>query len=221
MLGSSPSKAVSAAMHYLKDPDAIYARSFAIIGEEVDLSGLAAPLRPLALRLIHACGMTDILPDLRFAEAVVPAVRDALGRGRPLLVDCEMLKAAITARQLPPATDVICTLNHKPAAERGRRLGITRSAAAVALWEPHLDGAVVCIGNAPTALFALLELVDSGAPKPAAIVAFPVGFVGAAEAKAELAANPRGLPFATLLGRRGGSAMAAAAINAIFAERSS
>jgi precorrin isomerase len=202
-------------MHYLKDPDAIYARSFAIIGEEVDLSGLAAPLRPIALRLIHACGMTDILSDLRLTESVVPAVRAALTRGRPLLVDCEMLKAAIIARRLPAGAGIVCTLNHPDAAERGRRLGITRSGAAVDLWEPHLDGAVVCIGNAPTALFTLLEMIDSGVPKPAAIFAFPVGFVGAAEAKAELASNPRGIPFATLLGRHGRSA----AVNAIFAER--
>jgi precorrin isomerase len=206
-------------MDYLKAPAAIYERSFAIIGEEADLSGFSTALRPVALRLIHACGMTDIVSDLRISEAVVPAVRAALGRGRPLLVDCEMLKAAIIARQLPPDTEIISTLNHPAAAERGQRLGITRSGAAVALWQPHLDGAVACIGNAPTALFALLEMIDAGAPKPAAIVAFPVGFVGAAEAKASLAANPRGIPFATLLGRRGGSAMAAAAINAMFASR--
>jgi precorrin isomerase len=206
-------------MHYLKDPDAIYERSFAIIAGEVDLSGLPDPLRPVALRLIHASGMTDILPDLRFDETVVRAVREAIGRGRPLLADCEMLKSAIIARHLPLGTEIVCTLNHPDAAERGRRLGITRSGAAVGLWEPHLDGAVVCIGNAPTALFTLLEMIDAGVPKPAAIIAFPVGFVGAAEAKAELAANSRGIPFATLLGRRGGSAMAAAAINAIFAGR--
>lgn len=221
MLGSSPSKAISAAMHYLKDPGAIYARSFAIIGEEADLSGLPATVRPIALRLIHACGMTDILSDLRISETLVPAVRAALSGGRPLIVDCEMLKSAIIARNLPAGANIICTLNHPDAAERGVRLGITRSGAAVALWQPHLDGAVVAIGNAPTALFTLLETIDAGAPKPAAIVAFPVGFVGAAEAKAELASNPRGIPFATLLGRRGGSAMAAAAINAIFAERPS
>lgn len=206
-------------MHYLKDPAAIYQRSFAIIGAEADLSGFAEPLRPVALRLIHACGMTDIVADLRFSEALVEAVRDALGRGRPLLVDCEMLKSAIMTRQLPPETEIICTLNHPASAERGRRLAITRSGAAVALWEDHLEGAVACIGNAPTALFTLLEMIDAGAPKPAAIVAFPVGFVGAAEAKAELAANPRGIPFGTLLGRRGGSAMTAAAINAMFAGR--
>jgi precorrin-8X/cobalt-precorrin-8 methylmutase len=206
-------------MNYLKDPDAIYARSFAIIGEEVDLSGLPEPLRPVALRLIHACGMTDILPDLRLDEAVVPAVRTALANGRPLLADCEMVKSAIISRHLPPGAEIVCTLNHLDAAERGRRLGITRSSAAVDLWEHRLEGAVVCIGNAPTALFALLEMIDAGTPKPAAIIAFPVGFVGAAEAKAELAANPRGIPIATLLGRRGGSAMAAAAVNAMFAGR--
>lgn len=208
-------------MHYLKDPDAIYARSFAIIAEEADLSGFSASLRPVAVRLIHACGMTDIVSDLRISDDLVPAVSAALASGRPLLADCEMLKAAIIARNLPPAIEIICTLNHTQAAERGRRLGITRSGAAVALWEPHLDGAVACIGNAPTALFALLETIDAGGPRPAAIIAFPVGFVGAAEAKAELAANPRGIPFATLLGRRGGSAMAAAAVNAIFAGRPS
>ena len=206
-------------MHYLKDPDAIYARSFAIIGEEANLSGLPAALHPVAVRLIHACGMTDIVADLRFSESVVPAVRAALTRGRPLLVDCEMVKAAVIARRLPAGTEIVCTLHHPEAAESGRRLGITRSSAAVGLWEPHLDGAVVCIGNAPTALFTLLEMIDSGVPKPAAIIAFPVGFVGAAEAKAELAADPRGIPFATLLGRRGGSAMAAAAVNAMFAVR--
>ena len=208
-------------MHYLKDPDAIYARSFAIIAEEADLSGVPASLRPVAARLIHACGMTDIVSDLRISESVVPAVSAALASGRPLFADCEMLKAAIIARNLPPATEIICTLNHRQAAERGRRLAITRSGAAVALWRPHLDGAVACIGNAPTALFALLEMIDAGGPRPAAIIAFPVGFVGAAEAKAELAANPRGIPFATLLGRRGGSAMAAAAVNAMFAGRPS
>jgi precorrin-8X/cobalt-precorrin-8 methylmutase len=206
-------------MHYVKDPDAIYQRSFAVIAGEVDLSGLPEALRPVALRLIHACGMTDILADLRIDEAVVPAVREALGRGRPLLADCEMVRAAIILRHLPPGTEIVCTLNHPDAGEHGRRFGITRSSAAVKLWEPHLDGAVVCIGNAPTALFSLLEMIDAGAPKPAAVIAFPVGFVGAAEAKAELAGNPRGIPFATLLGRRGGSAMAAAAINAMFAGR--
>lgn len=205
-------------MHYLKDPAAIYERSFAIIGEEADLSSVPEPLRPIALRLIHACGMTDILPDLRLSGDVGSTLRAAVAAGRPILADCEMLRAAIIRRQLPPETEVICTLNDPAAAEHGRRLGITRSAAAVSLWRPRLAGAVAVIGNAPTALFALLELIDAGAPKPAAIVAFPVGFVGAAEAKAELAANPRGIPFATLLGRRGGSAMAAAVVNAIFAE---
>lgn len=204
-------------MHYLKDPAAIYERSFAIIAAETDLSGLPQAVWPIAVRLIHACGMPDIVSDLRLSCHLAPAVRAALADGRPLLVDCEAVKAAVIRRQLPDRADIICTLNHPAAAERGRRLAITRSAAAVSLWQPHLDGAVAVIGNAPTALFALLEMVDSGAPKPAAVIAFPVGFVGAAEAKAELAAHPRGMPFATLLGRRGGSAMAAAVVNAIFA----
>ena len=204
-------------MHYLKDPTAIYERSFAIIGEEADLSGVPEPLRPIALRLIHACGMTDILTDLRLSGDLVPAIRSAVAAGRPILTDCEMLRSAIIRRQLPPETDVICMLNDPAAAEHGRHLNVTRSAAAVSLWRPHLAGAVAVIGNAPTALFALLELIDAGAPKPAAIVAFPVGFVGAAEAKSELAANPRDIPFATLLGRRGGSAMAAAVVNAVVA----
>src|SRR5687767_4086644 len=151
-------------MHYLKDPDAIYARSFAIIGEEVDLSGLSAPSRPIALRLIHASGMADILSDLSISDSLAPAVSTALGGRRPLIVDCEMLRSAIIARNLPPGTEIVCTLNHPDAAARGRTLGITRSAAAVALWQPHLDGAVVAIGNAPTALFALLEAIDAGAP---------------------------------------------------------
>jgi precorrin-8X/cobalt-precorrin-8 methylmutase len=205
------------AMNYLKDPAAIYERSFAIIGEEADVSGLPEPLRPIALRLIHSCGMSDVLADLRLSEGLLTAVRAAVAAGRPILTDCEMLRSAIIRRQLPKETEIVCLLNDPAAAERGRSEKITRSAAAVSLWEPCLGGAVAVIGNAPTALFALLELIDAGAPKPAAIVAFPVGFVGAAEAKAELAANPRGIPFATLLGRRGGSGMAAAVINAIFA----
>lgn len=209
----------SVAMPYLKDPAAIYERSFAIIAAEADLSCLPKTVWPIAIRLIHACGMPDIVPDLRLSDDLAPAVRAALAAGRPLLVDCEAVKAAVIRRQLPDRTEIICTLNEPAAAERGSRLAITRSAAAVSLWPPHLDGAVAVIGNAPTALFALLELLDAGAPRPAAVIAFPVGFVGAAEAKAELAANPRGISFATLLGRRGGSAMAASVVNAIFAGR--
>jgi len=206
-------------MTRLMDPDAIYRQSFATIRGEVDLAGLPAAVRPLALRLIHACGMTDILADLVIDAALPAAVQAALAAGALILADCEMVKAAIIGRFLPAGACVLCSLNDPAAAEIGRAKSITRSAAAVELWQPNLAGAVVVVGNAPTALFALLDLIDAGGPKPAAIIAFPVGFVGAVESKAELAANPRAIPIATLKGRRGGSAMAAACFNAIFARQ--
>jgi precorrin-8X/cobalt-precorrin-8 methylmutase len=205
-------------VNYLKDPDDIYRQSFAAIRAEADLSCLPAPAQPIALRLIHACGMTDILDDLRFDPMLPGAAGDALRKGAAILCDCEMVKAGIMAGLLPPGCEIICTLNDPEARTLGLEARTTRSAAAVTLWKPHLAGAVVVIGNAPTALFALLETIDAGGLKPAAIIATPVGFVGAAEAKAELARNPRGIPYATLLGRRGGSAMAAAALNAILSE---
>lgn len=203
---------------YLRDPEAIYQRSFETIRAEADLARLPGELRPVAIRLIHACGMTDIVADLRFDATAPEAARAALRAGAPVLVDCEMAGTAIIRRFLPEGVDVVCTLNEAatPALAAERRT--TRSAAAVELWQDRLGGAVVVIGNAPTALFALLEALDEGASKPAAILAFPVGFVGAAESKAELADNPRGVPFVTLLGRRGGSAMAGAALNAIAAD---
>jgi precorrin-8X/cobalt-precorrin-8 methylmutase len=204
-------------INYLKDPQAIYARSFETIREEADLSSVPQALQAIALRLIHACGMTDIVDDLRGDETAAQAVCTALAAGKPVLIDCEMAGAAIIRRTLPAATEVICTLNDPRTEALAGEMGTTRSAAAVALWAERLDGAVVVIGNAPTALFALLERLDAGGPRPAAILAFPVGFVGAAESKAELAGNPRGIPFVTLLGRRGGSAMAGAALNAITA----
>jgi precorrin-8X/cobalt-precorrin-8 methylmutase len=206
-------------MTRLMEPDRIYRQSFATIRAEVDLSGLPPAAQPLALRLIHACGMTDILADLVIDAGLPEAVRAALAGGAAILADCEMVKAAIIRRFLPTGASVLCTLNDPAAAETGRARNITRSAAAVDLWHPHLGGAVVVIGNAPTALFALLDAIDAGGPRPAAIIAFPVGFVGAVESKAELAANPRGIPIATLKGRRGGSAMAAACFNAIFARQ--
>ena len=196
---------------YLRDPQAIYARSFAIIRGEADLSHLPADAEAIATRVIHACGMPEIAADLRISEGFVAAATAAIAAGRPVLVDAEMVRHGIVDRSL----DVICTLNDPAARRIGMATGTTRSAAAVELWRPHLDGAITVIGNAPTALFALLEAIDAGAPKPAAIVGFPVGFVGAAESKDELVANPRGTPFATLLGRKGGSAMAAAVINAL------
>ncbi len=205
-------------MDYLRDPAAIYERSFATIRQEADLNGLAPELAPIAVRLIHACGMVDLAADLRGDARLAAAVRAALTAGRPIIADCEMVRSGIIARFLPQGTRVLCPLNAPSVPALAKELGTTRSAAAVELWKPELKGAVIVIGNAPTALFALLEAIDAGADKPAAIIGLPVGFVGAAESKAELAANPRAIPYITLLGRRGGSAMAAAALNAITAE---
>ena len=205
-------------MDYLHDPAAIYERSFATIRAEADLSALAPELHPIAVRLIHACGMVDLAGDIRGDARLAEAVRGALAAGRPVIADCEMVRSGIIARFLPQGTRVLCPLNAPSVPALAKELATTRSAAAVELWKPELAGAVVVIGNAPTALFALLEAIDAGADKPAAIIGLPVGFVGAAESKAELAENPRGIPYITLLGRRGGSAMAAAALNGITAE---
>ena len=198
-------------MDYLRDPAAIYRRSFEIIRAETDFSQLPPDAEPLATRIIHACGMPDIAPDLRISSDFVTAAQGALAAGTTVLVDVEMVRHGIIDKQL----NVICTLNDPRAREVGLATGNTRSAAAVEFWRDHLAGSIAVIGNAPTALFALLEMIDAGAPKPAAIVGFPVGFVGAAESKDELHANPRGIPYAALLGRRGGSAMAASVINAL------
>jgi precorrin-8X/cobalt-precorrin-8 methylmutase len=198
-------------MEYLRDPAAIYRRSFEIIRAETDFSQLPADAEPIATRIIHACGMPDIAPDLRISSDFVTAAQGALAAGTTVLVDVEMVRHGIIDKRL----NVICTLNDPRAREVGMATGNTRSAAAVAFWRDHLAGSIAVIGNAPTALFALLEMIDAGAPKPAAIVGFPVGFVGAAESKDELHANPRGIPYAALLGRRGGSAMAASVINAL------
>jgi precorrin-8X/cobalt-precorrin-8 methylmutase len=196
---------------YLRDPAAIYRRSFEIIRSEADFSALPADAEPVATRIIHACGMPEIAGDLRISADFVTSAQAALAAGKPVLVDAEMVRHGIIDKQL----NVVCTLNDPRARDIGLATGNTRSAAAVALWRGHLAGGIAVIGNAPTALFALLEMIDAGGPKPAAIVAFPVGFVGAAESKDELHANPRGIPYATLLGRRGGSAMAASVINAL------
>ncbi len=198
-------------MDYLRDPAAIYRRSFEIIRAETDFSQLPPDAEPIATRIIHACGMPDIAPDLRISSDFVTAAQGALAAGTTVLVDVEMVRHGIIDKQL----NVICTLNDPRAREVGLATGNTRSAAAVEFWRDHLAGSIAVIGNAPTALFALLEMIDAGAPKPAAIVGFPVGFVGAAESKDELHANPRGIPYAALLGRRGGSAMAASVINAL------
>jgi precorrin-8X/cobalt-precorrin-8 methylmutase len=196
---------------YLRDPQAIYAKSFATIRAEVNFMSLPENARAIATRIIHSCGMTDVMQDLRITPDFAGAASTAISNGRPIIVDAEMVRHGIIGKGL----NVICTLNDPRARDIGIAASTTRSAAAVELWRPHLEGSLVVIGNAPTALFALLEMIDAGAPRPAAIAAFPVGFVGAAESKDELAANPRGIPFATVLGRRGGSAMAAAVVNAI------
>ena len=195
---------------YIKNPQEIYQRSFAMIAEEVDLDVFPVSSQPIAERVIHACGMVDIIDDLRISPDLAATVQKAFANGAPILIDAEMLRSAIIPRLLPDQTRIICKLNDAKAGNNQ-----TRSAAAVELWQPYLEGAIVIIGNAPTALFRLLELIDAGVAKPAAIIAFPVGFVGAAESKTELHTNPRGIPYATLLGRRGGTAMAGAAINAI------
>jgi precorrin-8X/cobalt-precorrin-8 methylmutase len=197
---------------YIRDPDAIYAQSFAAIRAEADLSTLPVELRAVAIRMIHACGMVDLAEDIVGDPSVVHAVENALGKGEVILCDSEMVAAGILNR-VP--NERLVTLNDPAVPDLAARLKTTRSAAAVELWRNRLAGSVVVIGNAPTALFHLLELIDAGAPRPAAVIATPVGFVGAAESKAELAANPRGIPFLTVRGRRGGSPRAAAALNAI------
>jgi precorrin-8X/cobalt-precorrin-8 methylmutase len=202
-------------MDYIRNPQAIYERSFAIIRSEADLSRFSVQEQAITIRMIHACGMTDIVGDLIIGAGFVAAALGALRAGKSIFVDAEMVKHGIIVRSLSTRNEIICTLNDPRAREIGMAQGITRSAAAVELWQPGLEGALVVIGNAPTALFHLLELIDAGSPKPAAIIACPVGFVGAAESKAEIAAHSPGIPFLTIKGRRGGSAMAAAVVNAL------
>ncbi|HYM03970.1 MAG TPA: precorrin-8X methylmutase [Stellaceae bacterium] len=203
---------------YLRDPQAIYRRSAAIIRSETDLAALPAALRPLALRLVHAAGDPALAKDLAWSKGAVAAGRAALAAGAPVLVDAAMVAAGIIARRLPAKNRVLCFLGEPRVPALARRLATTRSAAAVELWRPHLEGAVVALGNAPTALFHLLEMIAAGAPLPALVLGFPVGFVGAAESKAALIQNRLGLSFIALRGRRGGSALAAAAVNALAGE---
>ncbi|MGJ8587267.1 MAG: precorrin-8X methylmutase [Yoonia sp.] len=202
---------------YEKDPSAIYAQSFATVRDEARLERFAPAMQPLITRLIHACGMIEAADRLAFSQGAADAGRAALAAGAPVLCDCEMVGAGIIRRYLPADNEVIVTLNDPAVPALAQQVGNTRSAAAVELWRDRIEGAVVAIGNAPTALFHLLELLDAGWPKPAVILGFPVGFVGAAESKAELAANPRGCDYVALRGRRGGSAMASAAVNALAA----
>ena len=205
---------------YIKNPAEIYARSFEIIRSETDLSSVPQDAEDIAVRIIHACGMPEVISDLHISADFASAAKKALAKKRPILVDVEMVRHGIIARQLPLGVEIICTLNDPRAREIGITKAITRTAAATELWLPNLEGAIVVIGNAPTALFALLEAIYHGAPKPACIAGFPVGFVGAAESKDELIANPRGIPFATLKGRKGGSAMASSVINALTSDQS-
>lgn len=198
---------------YEKDPAAIYAASFETVRREAPLSRFPADVAEVAIRVIHACGMTEIADRMEWSDDLASSAIDALRHGAPVYADCEMVAAGLTRRLFPATTEIRCTLNDPRTETLARDLGTTRSAAAVDLWDT--DRAVVAIGNAPTALFRLLERIEGGAPRPAAILGFPVGFVGAAESKAELATRPRGTPFLTLRGRRGGSAMASAATNAL------
>ncbi len=202
---------------YEQDPKAIYAQSFATVRDEARLDRFPAVMHPLMTRLIHSCGMVEIADRLAFSPGAVAAGSAALAAGAPVLCDCEMVGAGIIRRYLPTGNDVVVTLNDPTVAGHAAMIGNTRSAAAVELWRDRIDGAVVAIGNAPTALFHLLELLDQDWPKPAVILGFPVGFVGAAESKAELAERPRGCEYVALRGRRGGSAMASAAVNALAA----
>ena len=204
---------------YVRDGAEIYRRSFAAIRSEVDLTGLPANADTLAVRMIHACGMTDLPADIRCSPDLVPAARRALEGGAPILCDAQMVANGVTRSRLPAGNEVICTLNDPVVPSLAAELGTTRSAAAMDLWTDQLGGSIVAIGNAPTSLFRLLELLDDGAPRPAAIIGIPVGFVGAAESKAALAEHALGIPYVTVLGRRGGSAMTAAAVNAVAQER--
>ncbi|MDB9413318.1 precorrin-8X methylmutase [Microcystis aeruginosa] len=205
-------------MEYIKNGEEIYRKSFAIIRAETNWKNLPDDLAHVAVRLIHSCGMTDITEDLEASPDAVKIGRNALAGGAAILCDSQMVANGITKARLPKNNPIICTLNYPEVTELARQINNTRSAAALELWRPHLAGAVVAIGNAPTALFHLLELLDQNVDKPALILGFPVGFVGAAESKTELATNSRGVPFITLHGRRGGSAIAAAAVNALAKE---
>ena len=200
---------------YLRDGAAIYERSFAIIRSEADLSSFSADEADIAVRMIHACGQVEVAQHIVFGGDVVAAARRTLAGGAPIFCDAEMVAHGVTRARLPAQNDVICTLNDPRTPALAAKNRTTRSAAALDLWRDRLGGAVVAIGNAPTALFRLLDMLDGGAPKPAAILGIPVGFVGAAESKAALVADPRGVPFIIVRGRMGGSAITAAAINAL------
>ncbi|MBV6697932.1 precorrin-8X methylmutase [Kitasatospora aureofaciens] len=205
-------------IEYEKDGASIYRQSFATIRAEADLAALPADVSQVAVRMIHACGMVDLVEDLVYSPGVVASARAALRAGAPILCDVNMVASGVTRKRLPADNEVICTLTDPAVPELARKMGNTRSAAAMELWLPRLEGAVVAVGNAPTSLFRLLEMIEAGAPRPAAVIGVPVGFIGAAESKQALAEHPSGLEHLVVRGRRGGSAIAAAAVNAIASE---
>lgn len=209
---------MSKAYDYIQDGAAIYERSFAIIRAEADLSRFSGAAERVVVRMIHACGMTDLPKDVEMSAGFVEAAQAALKAGTPILCDAKMVANGVTRARLPANNEVLCTLDDPQVPALAAQMGTTRSAAAMELWKPRLAGAVVVIGNAPTSLFRLLEMLDAGAAKPAAVIGIPVGFVGAAESKDALAKDGR-VPFVVVHGRRGGSAMAAAAVNALAQDK--
>jgi precorrin-8X/cobalt-precorrin-8 methylmutase len=210
---------VTLVLDYIRDAAEIYRQSFATIRAEADLDGFPDDVARVVVRLIHTCGQVDLTEHVAFTPAVVSATHAALASGAPVLCDSSMVAAGITAARLPAGNEVVSLVADPRAADLAQRRGTTRSAAGVELWADRMDGAILAIGNAPTALFRLLELVDDGVPAPVAVLGGPVGFVGSAQSKDELVDDPRGMDYLVVLGRRGGSAMAAAAVNAIASER--
>ncbi|WP_377844976.1 precorrin-8X methylmutase [Bosea sp. UC22_33] len=209
---------MSKAYDYIQDGAAIYARSFAIIRVEADLARFSGAAERVVVRMIHACGMTDLPDDVEMSAGFAETAQAALRNGAPILCDAKMVANGVTRARLPANNEVLCTLDDPQVPALAAEMGTTRSAAAMELWKPWLAGAIVVIGNAPTSLFRLLEMLDAGAPKPAAVIGIPVGFVGAAESKEALAKDGRA-PFVVVHGRRGGSAMAAAAVNALAQDK--
>ncbi|MBV6756905.1 precorrin-8X methylmutase [Rhodococcus opacus] len=205
-------------IEYIRDGAEIYRQSFATIRAEADLSAFPEDVSQAVVRMIHASGQVDLVDDVAFTPGVVKAARAALANGAPILCDAQMVAAGVTRKRLPADNEVICTLRDPRVPVLAEQIGNTRSAAALELWADKLDGAVVAIGNAPTALFYLLDMIESGAPRPAAIVGGPVGFIGAAESKEALIEHPSGVDYLVVRGRRGGSAITAAALNAIASE---
>ncbi|WP_454658532.1 precorrin-8X methylmutase [Bosea beijingensis] len=209
---------MSKAYDYIQDGAAIYERSFAIIRAEADLTRFSGAAERIVVRMIHACGMTDLPRDVEMSAGFAEVAQAALRSGAPILCDAKMVANGVTRARLPANNEVLCTLDDPQVPALAAQMGTTRSAAAMELWKPRLAGSVVVIGNAPTSLFRLLEMLDAGAPQPAAVIGIPVGFVGAAESKDALAKDGR-VPFVVVHGRRGGSAMAAAAVNALAQDK--